>query len=243
MKIVCTIEARMRSRRLPGKVLRPVLGRPLLELMIERLRRARRIEEIVVATTVDPSCQPIEDLAHRLGVGCYRGSEDDVLDRVLQAAKSVNADLIVETTGDCPLIDPATIDRVIETFLASDVDYCANVLERTYPRGMDVQVFPTAVLEEAARRTQDPSDREHVSLYIYQRPERFRLLNVAYERPESADLRLTVDTPEDFALIQRVYEALYRDKPDFDLADILRLMDARPELREINAEIRQKALH
>lgn len=243
MKIVATIEARMRSSRLPGKVLEPVLGRPLLELMIERLRRARHVDEIVIATTDDPSCQPIEDLARRLGVACFRGSENDVLDRVLCAAKSVHADLIVETTGDCPLIDPATVDRVIETFLASNVDYCANVLERTYPRGMDVQVFLVAVLDAVARLTDDPADREHVSLFIYQHPERFRLRNVAFERPEAADLRLTVDTPEDFALVRRVFEALYPDKPDFDLGDILNLFDARPELGRINADIRQKAVH
>ena len=143
MKIVCTIEARMRSSRLPNKVMLPILDRPMLELMIERLRRVPQIDEIVIATTDHESCQPIVELAEKIGVGCYRGSEDDVLDRVLKAAQSANADVIVETTGDCPVIDPQIVSETIETFKQSDVDYCANVLERTFPRGMDVQVFPT----------------------------------------------------------------------------------------------------
>jgi len=231
----------MRSTRLPGKVMLPVLGKPMLELMVERLRRVKQIDAVVVATTTDKSCDVIESLASRLGVGCYRGSEEDVLDRVLQASRAAKADLIVETTGDCPVIDPETIDRVIDTFLASDVDYCSNVLERTYPRGMDVQVFPLAVLEQVATLTQDPADHEHVSRYIYQHPERFRLLNVSSGLLlEAAQLRLTVDTPEDFQLISKVYEHLYPAKQDFNLADILALCARRPDLSMLNQHIQQK---
>jgi spore coat polysaccharide biosynthesis protein SpsF len=239
-RVVCTIQARMTSTRLPGKVLIPVLGKPLLELMVERLRRARHVDEIVIATTEDASSDPIEALAQRVGAGCFRGSEDDVLARVLGAAHAFDADLIVETTGDCPLIDPAVVDRVIEGFREGGVDYCSNILERTYPRGLDVQVFPTSVLEEVDRRTDDPSDREHVSLYIYEKPGRFRLRNVESGHPESAELRLTVDTPEDYELIRAVFEALYEAEPAFGLEDMLALLDARPELREINRDIEQK---
>ncbi len=178
MKIVCTIEARMKSSRLPGKVLLPVCGKPLLELMIERLRQVPELDGIVIATTADPSCQPIEDLAKRLRVGCFRGSEDDVLDRVLRSARSAQADLIVELTGDCPLMDPDLVSEVICEFRSRDVDYCANVLQRTHPRGMDVQAFPTKVLARVAELTNAPSDREHVSIYIYTHPELFRLHNV-----------------------------------------------------------------
>ena len=243
MKIVCTIEGRMHSSRLPGKVMLPILGRPMLELMIERLRRAPQIDEIVIATTDDPSCEPIAELAARVGVGCFRGSEEDVLDRVLQAARSAAADVIVETTGDCPVIDPAVVSEVIETFRKSDVDYCANVLDRTYPRGMDVQVFPTRALAEVAGLTDDPADHEHVSLYIYEHPERYRLLNVKSDLPpDVADLRLTVDTPEDFRLVTEIYERLYPTKPDFGLSDIVKLFERNPELREINREIHQKAV-
>lgn len=243
MKIVCTIEARMKSSRLPGKVLLPVCGKPLLELMIERLRQVPELDGIVIATTADPSCQPIEDLAKRLGVGCFRGSEDDVLDRVLRSAQSAQADLIVELTGDCPLIDPDLVSEVIREFRSRDVDYCANVLQRTHPRGMDVQVFPTKVLARVAELTNNPSDREHVSIYIYTHPEQFRLHNVTSSHSaEEADLRLTVDTPDDFKLVSEIFQRLYPTNPRFRLADILKLMREQPELRVINSHVRQKAV-
>jgi spore coat polysaccharide biosynthesis protein SpsF len=241
MRIVAFVEARMRSTRLPGKVLKPILGRPMLALQIERLKRARRLNDIVIATVVDRSCDPIEELACCLGVGCYRGSEEDVLIRVLEAARHSKADLIVEINGDNPLIDPGTIDRVVEAFLDNEADYCSNCLEHTYPDGMAVQVFPLSVLEEVAQLTDDPVDHEHVSLYIYEHPEKFRLLNVRSNLPsEAAKLRLTVDTPEDFELVRRVYEELYPSTPDFGLQDILDLFRRKAELCEINSHIKQK---
>ncbi|KAF0180027.1 MAG: spore coat polysaccharide biosynthesis protein SpsF [Limisphaerales bacterium] len=233
----------MKSSRLPGKVLLPVCGKPLLELMIERLRQVPELDGIVIATTADPSCQPIEDLAKRLSVGCFRGGEDDVLDRVLRSAQSAQADLIVELTGDCPLIDPDLVSEVIREFRSRDVDYCANVLQRTHPRGMDVQVFPTKVLAQAAELTNNPSDREHVSIYIYTHPERFRLHNVTSSlSPEDADLRLTVDTPDDFKLVSEIFQRLYPTNPRFRLADILKLMREHPELRAINSHVKQKSV-
>jgi spore coat polysaccharide biosynthesis protein SpsF len=243
VKVVCTIEARMRSNRLPNKVMLPVAGTPMLARMIERLRRAKRVDEIVVATTADPSCDPIVELAKSVGVRCHRGSEDDVLSRVLEAAQGAGGDLIVETTGDCPLMDPAIIDRIVEEFLRGGCDYCSNVLERTYPRGMDVQVFPTSVLARVAELTQDPADREHVSLYIYQHPETFRLRDVTTTLPAgAADLRLTVDTPEDFELIRQVFERLLPAKPAFTLDDVLALWKEQPALFEINRKVQQKAV-
>src|SRR3954470_10802095 len=158
-RVVATIEARMTSSRLPGKVLLPVLGRPLLELMVERLRRARTIDEIVIATTEDATSDPLQELAERLGIGCFRGSEDDVLARVLGAAQAYDAELIVELTGDCPLIDPALVDHLIERHREGGADYTANVLDKTYPLGFAVQVFPTRVLAEVAELTDDPADR------------------------------------------------------------------------------------
>lgn len=241
MKTVVTIEARMRSSRLPGKVLKPILGRPMLALMIERLQRARLVDEIVVATTDTLADNSIVDLACQLDVSWFRGSEEDVLERVLKAAESVNGDVIVETTGDCPLIDPNVIDHLITTFKNTSVDYCSNVLKRTYPRGVDVQVFPVAVLAQVAELTQDPADREHVSLYIYEHPERFSLHNVESGLPEKYwDLRLTVDTPEDFALITAIYEELYPKDPAFTLWDVLDLVDRKPELVEINRQVQQR---
>lgn len=238
---VCTIEARMTSSRLPGKVLRPVLGRPLLELMVERLRRARQLDEIVVATTINSSDDEIEQLAARLGVGCFRGSEADVLGRVLGAADAYGADLIVETTGDCPLIDPVLIDQIIGTFEANIVDYCGNCVVKSYPLGMAVQVFPRAVLQRVAEQTQDPADREHVSLYIYEHPEQFRLLHITSGlSSEESALRLTVDTQDDLDLVTTVFETLYPVKPDFGLSDILDLFRRRPALASVNQHVVQR---
>jgi spore coat polysaccharide biosynthesis protein SpsF len=239
-RVVCTIEARMTSSRLPGKVLMPAAGKPLLEHMIERLRRAERLDAIVVATTDHPSSDPIVELAERLGVGWHRGSEDDVLARVLGAARDHDADVIVETSGDCPLIDPRLVDLVVERFLAGGVDYCSNNLERTYPRGMDAQAFRTDVLAEVDRLTDDPADREHVSLYIYEHPERYRLSTVRSGRPELGAIRLTVDTPEDLALVRAIFDELYPRDPEFGLDAILALLAERPELRALNAAIVQK---
>lgn len=243
MKTFITIEARMRSTRLPGKVLRPLLGEPMLARMIERLRRVRRADGIVVATTEHPADDPIVALAKDLGVAWHRGSEDDVLGRVLGAARGAGAELIVETTADCPLIDPGVIDGLIHTFQTNQVDYCSNILTHTYPRGLDAQVFPVAVLADVAERTNDPADREHVSLYIYEHPERYRLMNVASGLDaRDAGWRLTVDTPEDYQLITAIYGELYPANRRFDLADILDLLHRRPDLATLNQHVRQKAV-
>ncbi|MDD1667146.1 MAG: glycosyltransferase family protein [Methanomicrobiales archaeon] len=241
MKTAAIIEARMTSTRLPGKVLFPVLGRPLLAHLVERLERAGTLDAIIVATTVNAADDPIADLAEELPVGCFRGSELDVLDRVLRAAEAGRVDTIVEVTGDCPLIDPAIVDRVVETYQAGSADYVSNTLERTFPRGMDTQVFSRAVLSEVSRLTADPVDHEHVSLYIYEHPERFSLRNVGSGLPPGCgDLRLTLDTPEDFTLIRTIFEELCPVKKDFGLGDILELFRRRPELPLINRHVMQK---
>ena len=233
----------MGSTRLPGKVLRPILGQPMLARMIERLRRVRWADGIVIATTDQPADDAIVALASELGVGCHRGSEVDVLERVLGAARSAAADLIVETTADCPLIDPGVIDQLIQTFRSNRVDYCANVVTPSYPRGLDAQVFPTRVLAEVAALTDDPADREHVSLYIYEHPDRFRLLNLASGLPRKvSDLRLTVDTAEDLELVTRVYAELYPSNPAFGLNDIIGLMERQPLLGGMNQHIQQKTI-
>jgi len=241
MKTVAIIEARMTSTRLPGKILLPILGKPMLELLIERLKRAKLLDQILVATTQNHSDDVVEQLTHRIDVGCFRGSEDDVLDRVLCAAHANEADVIVEITGDCPLIDPTVLDQVIQTYQTKNVDYVSNVLKKTFPHGMEIQVFSTAVLDKVAKLTQDPIDHEHVSLYIYEHPEIFSLLNVGSDLPEKYwDLRLTVDTQEDFQLIKAIYELLYPQNPAFTLYDILDLLEKRKDLIELNQNIQQK---
>ena len=240
-RTVATIEARMTSTRLPGKVLKEAVGKPMLELMIERLKRAPSLDGIVVATTVNATDDPVVALAERLGVGAWRGSEEDVLTRVLDAAVHHKIDVIVETTGDCPLIDPAAVEECIQVYRAARVDFVANVLERTYPIGMDTRIFSTAVLADVARRTDDPVDHEHVSLYIYRHPEIYTLRNVpappALTRPE---LALTLDTPEDYNLIKAIFEGLYPKNPAFTLAEVLAFLKRRPDLAVLNAHVRRK---
>jgi spore coat polysaccharide biosynthesis protein SpsF len=243
MRTVAIIQARMTSTRMPGKILSPILGKPMLELLIERLRRARRLDDVWVATTVNGTDDPTERLARRLGAGCFRGSELDVLDRVVKAAHAAKADVIVEITGDCPLIDPGVVDLITETYQCGRFDYVSNVLRRTYPVGLDTQIYSTEVLERVARLTDDPVDHEHVSIFIYSHPELFSLHDVESGLPDAESvgkLRLTVDTPEDFALVRTIYEELYPSRPDFELNDILSLLKRRPELLSLNSHIQQK---
>ena len=240
-RIVATIEARMASSRLPGKVLMKVCGKPMLQHMIERLQRVPSLDGIVVATTGNDTDVPIVELAQRMGVGFFQGSEYDVLLRVLHSARAYDIDVIVEMTGDCPLIDPVLVEDCIRGYQVAGVDYVSNVLERTYPRGMDTQVFATEVLADVADRTDDPEDHEHVSIFIYSHPEIYSLKNMAGP-PELTNpgLGLTLDTPEDLELIRRIFEILYPDNPNFTLADVLAVLKDNPALTELNAHVRRK---
>jgi spore coat polysaccharide biosynthesis protein SpsF len=206
----------------------------MLELLVERLALATRLAGVTIATTMKPADDVVEVLARRIGVGCFRGSEDNVLERVLRAAYAARADVIVEVTGDCPLVDPAIVDRVVDVYMANRYDFVANRLPTepaTYPDGFGIRVFSRDTLAEVARATDDPADREHVSLYIWNHPERYSLANVPSTLPTRYwDLRLTVDTADDFALIARIFEELYPTNPAFGLEDVLALLDRQPEL-------------
>jgi spore coat polysaccharide biosynthesis protein SpsF len=242
-RIVCIVEARFASTRLPGKVLLPIVGKPMLALMIERLQRARTIDEIVIATSANPADDAIALLATDMGAHVFRGSEEDVLDRVVKAAQSRDADIIVETTGDCPLIDPGIVDKVVGDFLMGGADFVSNVLPHTTPRGTDVRVFWAKDLAEINVRSQDPADHEHVSLHFWEHPERYRCRNVETDLPEAAaHLRLTVDESADLELVREVYQRLYPSNPAFTLADVLQLLDQQPGLAAINRHTPQKAV-
>jgi spore coat polysaccharide biosynthesis protein SpsF len=232
MRVVATVQSRMGSQRLPGKNMLPILGRPMVARLIERLRRARRVDDVCLATTTEPADDVLVELAADEGVAWYRGSVDDVLDRVLGAAKSRRADVVVEITGDCPLVDPAIADAAIERYLRGDVDYAANVLDRlTFPQGFDVQVYATALLEEISRLTDDFHDRNNVTPFIYRHPDRYRVLNLCAPRElDRPGYRLLVDYPEDLEVVEEVYSALYPRDPEFDAFDIVRFLDVRPEL-------------
>ena len=237
-KIGITIEARMSSSRLPGKTMKPLLGKPMLARMIERLKMVKLADVIIVATTNLTVDAPIVDLAKEMGIGYYQGSSEDVLDRVLQAAKKYKIDIIVETCGDCPVIDPGIIEMEIQTFLENDVDYVGCHLVKTFPLGLDAKLFTTKTLEEVADITNDPPDRENVSLYIYEHPEKYKLLNIeAKGRQRRTDLRLVVDYQEDFDLIESIYKELYDNKPHFNYDDMLDLFERRPDLTEINKDV------
>ncbi len=234
------IQARMTSSRLPGKVLAQAAGRPMLELMIERLRRAKGVDAIVIATTDRASDDPVEALARRLGIGVFRGSEDDVRGRVLGALRAFGASVHIELTGDCPLLDPAIVDRVIAAWDETGADYVANDLEESYPLGMAVAVYRTAILADAEARGDEAVYREHPSLFICRHPELYRLVNVAAPASERRpDLRLTLDTVEDLAVIRAVFEAMRPDSV-FTLGCIIGYLDAHPEITRLNAHVTQR---
>jgi len=237
------VQARMGSTRLPGKVMKQILDRPLLAFLIERLKRVRHAGQVVVATTTSPADLPIVEWCRDHEVDCTRGSEEDVLDRYLQTARKCQARTIVRITADCPLVDPEVIDKVISFYEshAGEYDYVTNCLTRTYPRGMDTEVFSMAALEQAHREGRAPSDREHVTIYLYHHEDRFRLANVTDVKDRSC-YRLTVDTPEDFELIRRLLENLYPSHPAFGLEDMVRVLEAHPDWAALNANVKQKAV-
>ncbi len=236
---VAIVQARIGSMRLPGKVLLPLLGEPILTRVMRRTARARRLDAVVVATTVSPADDAIVGLAEREGWPAARGSVDDVLDRYMVAARTHGADVIVRITSDCPLIDPDVIDAVIEAFAAGGCDFASNTLKRTYPRGLDVEVIAREALDRAWHEDADPAWREHVTPYLYRHPESFRLRDVT-STDDHSDQRWVVDTAEDYELVRRIYEALGRD--DFSWREALAVVDRHPEWRDLNREVVQKVV-
>tara|TARA_B100000963_G_scaffold169373_1_gene147290 strand:+ start:29648 stop:30421 length:774 start_codon:yes stop_codon:yes gene_type:complete len=209
-KVVASIEARMTSSRLPGKVLLEAIdGISMLEFMIQRVKKSKYIDDIIVATTINSEDDKIVELCKKLNIKFYRGSEEDVLSRVLNAHKFINSDVIVELTGDCPLIDPEIIDKVILEYLDGEYDYVSNDHERSYPLGLDVQVFSTEILAEVDRKTKNKDDREHVSLYIYSSGEYSLKAVVAEDSLFWPDLRITLDDHGDYNFIRKIIENFY----------------------------------
>ena len=241
MKITATIQARMGSTRLPGKVLMTVGTEPVLARVVHRLRRAALIDGIIVATSDRPADDAIVRECNRLQVACFRGSENDVLDRYWQAAQWCGAEAIVRITSDCPLIDAELVDETIQAFLSHSADYTSNALERTYPRGLDAEVFTIATLERTWRAAREAYEREHVTPYIYEHPELFRLVSVRGQHDHSKR-RWTLDTAADLQLIRAIY-ARFENRDDFGWREVLTLMEQQPWLVELNSHILQKAVH
>jgi spore coat polysaccharide biosynthesis protein SpsF len=242
MRRVIVVQARMTSTRLPGKVLMDLEGRPLLERELERLGRCARVEEVVLAVTTNADDDPLVALADRLGLRWYRGSEDDVLSRYAGAASEAGADLVARVTSDCPLIDPEETDAVIAALeqRAAETDYASNRLEPHLPRGLDVEVLWRDVLDRMDRMATSRPAREHVTWFCYaERPQLFSLHSV--RRPVDAhDLRWTVDTAADLALVRRLYADLGLAERAVALADVIAHVRAHPEVAALNAHIEQK---
>ncbi|CCB86596.1 cytidylyltransferase domain-containing protein [Parachlamydia acanthamoebae] len=243
MRIVIIVQARMGSTRLPGKVLKPVLGRPLLGYLIERLKAVANADGLLIATTTHPLDQAIVDYCQKENVQVVRGSEENVLSRYVEAGKFTHADAVVRITADCPIIDPKIIDQQITFYRdhAHEYDYITNALKRTFPYGMEVEVFSFKELEKAASLKTSLIEQEHVTPVFYFHQKQYRVFNVTLEEDLSR-YRLTVDTPEDFELVKRVIEALYPKNPLFSLDDILLLLQKHPEWLLLNAQIQQKSV-
>jgi len=238
-KIVATIEARMTSSRLPGKVLLPADDRPMLWHLVSRLKAVSSIDEIVLATTTNQTDDVLVAFAEQQAISCFRGSEDDVMQRVVDAADSANADIVVEITGDCPIIDPQLIDQAIRMFLLNDCAYLSNGAIRSYPDGMDVQVFALDTLKDSLGRTDEPLDHEHVTLHIRQHPELYpRIHVVAPSKLHWPELGLTLDETLDYELLKRIIEH-FPTNYLFSCEEVVELLRQHPDW-VVNAQVTRK---
>lgn len=232
--VVGILQARMSSTRLPGKVIKPILGKPMLARQLERLLRCSALDQLHVATSDDESDDPIEQLCLSIGVVCFRGQLNDVLDRFYHCARGAGADHVVRLTGDCPLTDPALIAELVDFYLARDVDYVSNCRPPSLPDGLDAEVFSFKALAQAWSEASDPHAREHVVPFIVRQPQRFASANWRYGEDLSSH-RWTVDEPEDLAFVTKIYEHLYPTKADFEMGDVLALLRRHPELAGMNS--------
>jgi len=236
MKIAAIIQARMSSTRLPNKVLADIEGKPMLWHIINRLKRAELVDEIIVATTTNRKDEPIIELAKETKAEWFRGSESDVLDRYYQAAKRHKVDVIVRITADCPLVAPKVVDKIIKHFLNGKFDYVSNVNPSTYPDGLDVEVFSFKTLKKALEGAKKSSEREHVTLYVVNHPEMFIIGNIENEKNLSY-MRWCIDEQKDLKFVKEIYKRLYKNDEIFNMNDILSLLKKEPELMKINEGI------
>ncbi|MBT8379807.1 MAG: glycosyltransferase family protein [Ignavibacteria bacterium] len=238
MKILTVIQARMGSKRLPGKVLLPLSGKPLLLRMYERVEAAKNAGEIVMAVTKEKIDDEIVKLCEKNNLNYFRGHTNDLLDRHYEAAIKFNADVVVKIPSDCPLIEPAIIDKVLISYIENrnKFDFVSNLHPATYPDGNDVEVISFDVLEEAWHKAEKSLEREHTTPYIWENPDKFRIGNVTWETgfDYSMTHRFTIDYKEDYDFVKTVFDQLYQIKSMFTLNDILKLLEERPEIKKIN---------
>ena len=238
-KTLAIIQARMNSSRLPGKVLMPINGRPMLDYMIKRVSSASEIDDFVIATSIESSDNPVEEYCIENNVNVFRGNLDDVLDRFYQASKSIEAEIIIRLTGDCPLVDPKILNTMVGIFKKNNYDYIANTAPPegiTFPEGMDVEIFSKAALEKAWKEAKKPSEREHVTFYFWKNPELFSTFRHDLKE-DLSNYRLTVDYPEDFELVLHIIEKFSDQLDHADLKQILKFLEDNPELSDLNKNI------
>lgn len=240
-RVVAILQARMGSSRLPGKVLASVMGRPMLALIVKRVLPARCIDQLVVATTQSPQDDPIESLVSDLGIPCFRGAEEDCLDRYYQAARQFGAEAVVRLTGDNPLVDSDFVDWVVKEYLSANppYDYVDSSLSKTFPVGLSVEVFSFEVLATAWREDTNTWWREHVTPFIHRHSGRFRVRHLVSPQNYS-HMRWTVDTPEDLVFVSRIYEHFGHDR--FSWREVLAVLEEHPEWLEINRHVQQKVI-
>lgn len=242
VKRVAIIQARMTSTRLPGKVLLDLAGQPMLAQQLRRVKRCRHLDEIVLATTTNDADTPIIELARREGVAWFRGSEHDVLARYTWAARESGAGAILRITADCPLVDPDVIDLVMAELEshAQECDYASNVLERSYPRGLDAEVFFRDTLERVNRMAHSQTAREHVTWFLYRERLDLFVRRSVVDTQDNSDLRWTVDTPEDFEVVRRIYEGLGAGERFVPYREVLAYAREHPEIGALNADVEQR---
>jgi len=239
VRTVVVIQARIGSSRLRGKVLADIGGRPMIAHVIERASRIEGITDVVVAIPDLTEDDGLASAVRSLGAPVVRGSSDDVLERYLTSVDATDADVVVRVTADCPFLSPRVSSSVVAAYAQGDADYASNTLERSYPRGLDTEVVSAEALRIAGREATDPAEREHVTPFVWRRPERFALRSVRAATDRSA-LRWTVDVEEDLALVRAIHEELEGEA--FEVEDILEVIERRPELATRNADVAQKSV-
>jgi spore coat polysaccharide biosynthesis protein SpsF len=243
IRTIIIVQARMGSKRLPGKILKKVMGRSLLEYQIERLKKVKNANDVVIATTINENDLLIVDLCKELGFNFIRGPEDDVLSRYMEAAIEFDAKFIVRINADCPLIDPNVVEKVIDYYHSNILryDYVSNILKPSYPIGLHTEMFSLNTLKQAHKNAVEPVEREHVTPYIYRNPEMFKIGSLELNKDLSHH-RWTVDYSEDFDLVKKIIEGIYPLKADFDMFDILDFLRSHPELNNINSGITKEQI-
>jgi len=233
--IIIIIQARMGSTRFPGKVMTEIVGYPVLWHIVNRVQCSKLANDIVVATSVKRVDDTIEQLCNEMNINCYRGEELDVLDRYYQAAKIYKAETVVRITADCPLVDPFLIDNIIELFTNSITDFASNVNPPTFPDGYDIEIFSFSALESSWKNANQKYQREHVTNYITENPDRYTSVNF-FSLRNLADWRLTIDYVEDIIVIKKIYQSLYQPDLIFTLGDVIDFIDSNPKILNINSK-------